>query len=121
MTREEAKQLLPIITAFAEGKKIQYNLNTIGWGDIGKHDLLDFSGSPKNYRIKPEPKYIPFTFEDRELFRDKWVRTKTHSKEFKITGMSRGTVGTEKTNLTYSEAFAYLEFLDGTPFGKLAE
>ena len=33
MTREEAKELLPIIQAFAEGKTIQYEASD-GWIDL---------------------------------------------------------------------------------------
>lgn len=56
MTREEAKELLPIIQAYAEGKTIQF-LNGGKWYDV--YDT-DFHQSPDIYRIKPEPKYRPF-------------------------------------------------------------
>lgn len=62
MTREEAKVLLPIIQAFAEGKKIlvkdkrlsdaEYN-----WSEV---DDCSFNMEQFKYRIKPEPKYRPF-------------------------------------------------------------
>ena len=51
MTRERAKELLPIIQAYAEGKKIQ-SLSSAGWEDI--NDPLFRSHS--EYRIKPEPR-----------------------------------------------------------------
>ena len=54
MTRENAKKLLPIITAYAEGKTIQVLLNPEGWTDsIGG---LGFDSPPEHYRIKPEPR-----------------------------------------------------------------
>jgi hypothetical protein len=54
MTRENAKKLLPIITAYAEGKTIQVLLNPEGWTDsIGG---LGFDSPPELYRIKPEPR-----------------------------------------------------------------
>ena len=56
MTRKEAKELLPIIQAYAEGKTIQF-LNGGKWYDV--YDT-DFHQSPDVYRIKPEPKYRPF-------------------------------------------------------------
>lgn len=53
MTREHAKQLLPIIQAFAEGEEIEY-LNTEGkWTTA---DYPGFSSDPERYRIKPKPR-----------------------------------------------------------------
>lgn len=55
MTPEQAKQLLPVITAFAEGKTIQFERqNRTGelfWED---HATPDFTAPPECYRIKPE-------------------------------------------------------------------
>ena len=58
MTREEAKKLLPIIQAYAEGKKIEICDNR-GWKDLVV-DSPNFDCKPSCYRIKPEPKYRPF-------------------------------------------------------------
>ena len=58
MNREQAKALLPIITAFAEGKEIQYrpkrsaNIPTPIWMAV---DHASFDKDPSCYRIKPEP------------------------------------------------------------------
>lgn len=57
MTRENAKELLPIIQAFAEGKTIQVQ-EDIDWCYLGND--ADFNLNPSRYRIKPEPKYRPF-------------------------------------------------------------
>ncbi len=55
MTRDDAKQLLPIIQAFADGKTVQYGschgLNT--WVDA-THPTFDTLGT--QWRIKPEPR-----------------------------------------------------------------
>ena len=60
MTREQAKELLPIIQAFAEGKDIQIrNITDDGWDDIND-DRMSFCAKAEAYRIKPEPKYRPF-------------------------------------------------------------
>lgn len=59
MTRQEAKELLPIITAFAEGKEIQILTVDTGkhvWKDQGH--ALGFSCAPHLYRVKPEPNKI---------------------------------------------------------------
>ena len=59
MTREEAKQMLPIIQAYAEGKAIQIKKEG-DWLEVGKNTEVYFSESQSDYRIKPEPKYRPF-------------------------------------------------------------
>jgi hypothetical protein len=57
MTREEAKQLLPVIQAYAEGEEVQYYYkNGEKWCGI---EEPSFNPNTK-WRIKPEPKYRPF-------------------------------------------------------------
>lgn len=51
MNREQAKELLPIITAFAEGKSIQYRDS---YGNWNTNDDVSFALLPGRYRIKPE-------------------------------------------------------------------
>lgn len=58
MTREEAKEMLPIIKAFCEGKQIQFLFDE--WKDIDEIGIREFLENPELYRIKPEPKYRPF-------------------------------------------------------------
>ena len=54
MTPKQAKELLPIITAFSEGKKIQFYSTTYQqWNDV--INKVEFSFPPYYYRIKPEP------------------------------------------------------------------
>jgi len=53
MTRERAKELLPIITAFAEGKDVQYRTH--------RNDVWSPATSPNfaehlEWRVKPEPR-----------------------------------------------------------------
>lgn len=55
MNREEAKQLLPIIQAFAEGKTIQYgSADGTHWADVEEPSFG--ARTDWKYRIKPEPK-----------------------------------------------------------------
>lgn len=59
-TREEIKELLPIMQAFAEGKTIQFQ-NTFGaWIDIPNNGKVCFDEGLTEFRIKSEPKYRPF-------------------------------------------------------------
>ena len=57
MTREELKEMMPIIQAFIEGKEIEILDDLRGWV---KAENLIFNLSPNFYRIKPESKYRPF-------------------------------------------------------------
>ena len=58
MKRKNAKELLPIIQAFAEGKSMQ-RVNSLGVRSDVTGDVL-FYCNPEDYRIKPEPEYRPF-------------------------------------------------------------
>ncbi len=71
MTREQAAKSLPVITAYVEGKYIQYfESHTQKWIDCSEPNFH----TTNTYRIKPEKKYRPWTFEEAPfpcLFRDK--------------------------------------------------
>jgi hypothetical protein len=61
MTRERAKELLPVIQAYADGKTVQYKFDIDKkWNDVsgGATDInVDMDW---NWRIKPEPKLRPW-------------------------------------------------------------
>jgi hypothetical protein len=59
MTKESAKDYLPLVQALADGKTIQLNVGSAAcpkwmdeWSDFA------FIDPPSNYRIKPEPRRI---------------------------------------------------------------
>lgn len=62
ITRKQAIERAPLLKAWGEGKKLQYN-NGYGWHDCAEmHGILD---DPKvEYRIKPEPKLRPWKPEE---------------------------------------------------------
>lgn len=61
MTRETAKNNLDIIKAFAEGKDIQMlEIDGKTWSDIKEPYFTEI----RDYRIKPESKYVPWTKEN---------------------------------------------------------
>lgn len=60
MNRERAKELLPVIQAFAAGKTIQVLSYTGKWSDIENMQFYDNN----KYRIKPESHLRPYTFEE---------------------------------------------------------
>ncbi len=61
MTPQRAKELLPIITAFANGKKIQQRWTNGQW-----LKALDpcFEMPPENYRVEPERRLRPWKPEE---------------------------------------------------------
>ena len=123
MTREQAKELLPIIQAFAEGKNIQF-LSDGEWHDINQ---ADFTCYPDKYRIKPEPKYRPFKSQEECLqemlkhqpfgvVKDKhFANYQTHRAFTFLTTEGCNFRGYE--DMTFETSFKNLLFADGTPFG----
>lgn len=85
MTPQHVKELLPIITAFAEGKTIQHCVRGGTWKEFTD---FDFADSPGYYRIKPEPKLVPLTHED--LPAVFWVRPKTDPQQMILVSEIRG-------------------------------
>ena len=127
MTREQVKELLPIMQAFAEGKTIQF-LNGGKWYDV--YDT-DFYQSPDVYRIKPEPKYRPFKNKEEcwnEMLKHQpfgWVIGKIyanfHHIDFIYSCNPNNGYGVRLGNSTictnFENMFKDFKFADGTPFG----
>lgn len=125
MTRENAKALLPIIQAHAEGKIIQINRPLVGWED--SYEPL-FNGDPSSYRIKPEPKFRPLKDAEEcwnEMQKHQpfgWVKDRNGSK-FVIENVdSRGFVEVyDEGTCSFKEVFENRTFVDGLPFGVKVE
>ena len=128
MTRKNAKELLPIIQAFAEGKSIQ-RINSLGeWSDV-TGDVL-FYCNPEDYRIKPEPEYRPFKAQEecwQEMMKHQpfgWLKSirkqeKVHiGRVFEVKDYVLITLSiNEDINNDSSYFFNEYTFADGTPFG----
>ena len=128
MTREEAKELLPIIQAWAQGKNIQF-LSDGEWHDINQ---ADFTCHPDKYRIKPEPKYRPFKSQEdcwQEMLKHQpfgWLKSKKDGRYRSIGELSwSDELETVYIAFSTSEAlsrcvdcvFDEYTFADGAPFG----
>lgn len=120
MNRKEAKQLLPIIQAFAEGKGIETKTGS-GWISI---ENMSFAGNPDSYRIKPEPKYRPFKnaeeclaeMQKHQLFG--WVKNQGLYRNIaNVMSCSITFADSEVRDVNYEKAFKNHTFADGTPFG----
>ena len=123
MNRQQVKELLPIIQAFAEDKEIQaYNPLTKEWYD--KYESIDFNSESPKYRIKPESKYRPFK-DGKECFEEMqkhqpfgWI--KDASKMYNITIIrDDGIIVNTSTNSNWFdfERSLNLKFIDGELFG----
>lgn len=121
MTREEAKKLLPIIQAYAEGKTIQVKTIDGIWYD--DEDILRFDSGPQNYRIKSEPKYRPFNNTEecwQEMLKHQpfgWVRVLNRYKNILELRDSYNGIKLLENYWTYNELYECTTFVDGTPFG----
>lgn len=116
MNRSQAKELLPIIQAFAEGKTILVQ-EDIDWCYLG--DDADFNLNPLRYRIKPEPKYRPFKDKEecwQEMLKHKpfgWIEDKEANEYFNVQCIASG----DKAIDLYTRLLKRCVFIDGTPFG----
>ena len=132
MTREEAKELLPIMQAFAEGKTIEYRESGGAW----KVAHTPTWSSCLFYRIKPEPKYRPFKTKEEcwnEMLKHQpfgWLKSKKNgrfhcigevswSDEFETVHIALST--SESLSRSANSMFDEYTFADCTPFGAKEE
>ena len=132
MTREEAKELLPIIQAFVAGKQIQDAIEGLtDWVDTDEINL-EYEGQKIKHRIKPEPKYRPFKTQEEcwnEMMKHQpfgWVKSKksgsfrcigevSWSDVFETVYIALST--SESLSRSSDSVFEEYTFVDDTPFG----
>ena len=122
MAREEAKELLPIIQAFAEGKTIQDKIEGLtDWVDTDEINL-EYEGQKIKHRIKP--KYRPFKTHGEcwhEMLEHQpfgWVRSKKcEALLWNVTSINKDDITIICDYYKFHRAFECFEFTDGTPFG----
>lgn len=130
MTREEAKTMLPIIQAYAEGKEIEIFDKTMKMWKTAM--LPHFDCDSNNYRIKPGPKYRPF--KDAKECRSEMLKHQPFgwliSQNGEVNSLiifidNEGIVICDRNNgvigfVTATDLFK-IKFADGTPFGVKVE
>ena len=132
MTREEAKELLPIIQAFVAGKQIQDAIEGLtDWVDTDEINL-EYEGQKIKHRIKPEPKYRPFKTQEEcwnEMMKHQpfgWLKSKksgsfrcigevSWSDVFETVYIALST--SESLSRSSDSVFEEYTFVDDTPFG----
>ena len=130
MDRNQAKALLPIIQAYAEGKEIEiFDCTKKMWETA---ILPHFDCDSIFYRIKPETTYRPFKDAEecwKEMLKHKpfgWLKSKEATEDvyFTITGLTNDTHGAmlnSSGGWSFSGLFDYYTFADCTPFGVKVE
>ena len=133
MNREKAKELLPIIQAFAKNRPIERRvIGATNWADTNELCLQLYEEKKIEYRIKPEPKYRPFKTQEEcwnEMLKHQpfgWAKSKKSERHFSIgsvlwdndfndvfvTFAFDGMLGRSSKSV-----FEDFTFDDGTPFG----
>lgn len=123
MNRKQAKDLLPIIQGYVDGKKIEKRPK--GRYDVEWQEtvLPAFNPHTCDYRIKPKPKYRPFANAEecwQEMQKHQpfgWIKA-SHG-QFLIIKFRNNEIafGTTENWLRFKYVFDNYTFADGTPFG----
>ena len=124
ITKENAKELLPIVKALAEGKKIQDKIEGVtGWCDTDEINL-EFEGKKILHRIKPDPKCRPFKNQKEcldEMHKHPdfgWLVNINTKNQHHVSAICHdGLRLDDNTSLSFTAAFSYYEFPDGSTFG----
>lgn len=131
MIRENVKKNMDIISAFAEGKTIQYKTDTGRWHDLTENEGLPMgtlAEEPNKFRIKPEQKFRPFKDAEEcwaEMQKHQpfgWVKTgESIRRLITLVDVDRIQIGNQNLNWTYAQVFKAFIFMDGQPFGVKVE
>ena len=124
MNRNQAKQLLPVIQAYINGKPIQSRCiqgDTSLWYDDDDPSFDD----DFEYRIKPEPKCRPFKdaeecwaeMQKHEPFG--WVKSTLFKDLALVQRVTTLYVEINRDIIDYKDTLEKFTFADGTPFGIL--
>lgn len=130
MDRQQAKELLPIIQAFADGKAIEVRSNSkYNPGEWIETTTPTFDIKSHEYRIKPEPKYRSFKDAEecwQEMQKHKpfgWVKDKNKEDGIYVIMVTKVSDGRDDMvingnyNWRLDGLLKCFTFADGTPFG----
>ena len=124
MTREEAKRMLPIMQAYADGKTIEMLCYNDEWKKV---DEPSFKVDPKYYRIKPELKYRPFKTKEEcwsEMLKHQpfgWVKSTLFKDLALVKRVTTLYVEINRDIIDYKDALEKFTFADDTNFGVKVE
>ena len=125
MTREEVKEMLPVLQAFVDGKTIESRCIK-GDKSLWYDDEDPSFDNDLEYRIKPKTNYRPFRDAEecwKELLKHQpfgWVKDKKDGHHALITAVDDDTCGMSLNGnaaWSLSGIMDLFTFADGTPFG----
>lgn len=118
--RKELKTLLPILIALENGQTVEYKCLYGDWRtvDLQIDDVYEFNRSTHQFRIKPEQKLVPFTFEDAESLIGKIIVSKDKTVYETINQLNINEINCSSYCYEYQYLLNYFTFLDGSPCGK---
>ena len=126
MNRNQAKELLPIIQAYVEGKTIQSRCvkgdKSLWYDDEDPSFDDDFE-----YRIKPEPNYRPFKDAEEcwaEMYKHEpfgWVKSTLFKGLALVQRVTILYVEINRDIIDYKDTLEKFTFADGVPFGVKVE
>ena len=127
MNRKEAKELMPIIQAFAEGKTIQYYdslIDIVDWEDC---ENPNFENLTYKFRIKPETTYRQFKDAEecwKEMLKHKpfgWVKSTLFKDLALVKRVTTLYVEINRDIIDYKDALEKFTFADDNNFGVKVE
>ena len=123
MTREEVKEMLPVLQAFAEGKTIESRCIK-GDKSLWYDDEDPSFDNDLEYRIKPQTNYRPFKDAEecwQEMQKHQpfgWVKwNDVRYNIYVVSSISVCLINGNCENMDFTYAYQKLKFADGTPFG----
>ena len=126
MNRNQAKELLPIIQAYAEGKAIESRCIK-GDKSLWYDDEDPSFDDDLEYRIKPEQKYLPFKDAEecwQEMLKHKpfgWVKSTLFKDLALVKRVTTLYVEINRDIIDYKDALENFTFADDTNFGVKVE
>jgi hypothetical protein len=117
MTPADALKFVPILQAYGEGKVIQFRpKGATEWADPDyKEAEWSMTHSADCYRIKPEPRYVPWTFETCPV--GTVIVKKSGDARGVIINSGPGGTYVFGAGFGYQKLFDECTLLDGTPCG----
>ena len=125
MNRQQTKELLPIMQAFAEGKEIEVKPKEGSrWCKFEDDDINYLEFEKCDFRIKPKPKYRPFNDAEecwQEMLKHQpfgWVKGSENNRLVISAIRDEGVcINGSQYWSYYDSMFNKYPFADGTPFG----
>lgn len=112
------KEKIKVMQAFADGKEIECKNKVLANWDACISPVWDWRSY--EYRIKSEPEYVPYTFNDAKGLIGKTIIHKKTKNLYMIIGASNAYVNPAGYgNVPYGDILANFTDINGSPLGKV--